>query len=373
MMVTLITVVLIAISTYAFTQLPQFGKQPSGKRLELIRKSSNYKDGRFQNVSPTPFLTNAGFLKTIKEFGKRTGKRTKPSVEIPTVKTDLKAINMDEDVFVWFGHSSYLLQTNGIRFLIDPVLSNYASPISFFGKAFKGTSIYRAEDIPSIDYLLVTHDHYDHLDYKTVTALQDRIDTVICPLGVGAHFECWGFDKSKIIEKDWNETISIANQSTLSTVTARHFSGRTFKRNQTLWASYVLQTPDQKIFIGCDSGYDRHYAEIGKQFGSFDLAFLENGQYNQLFQHIHAFPEETIKIAQELQAKQIMPIHSSKFSLSSHDWDEPLRRITDLADSIGLRTLTPKIGELVYFKDTTQHFTKWWETVGHNQLSTKQK
>ena len=331
--------------------------------MELIKKSPNYKEGRFQNITPTPFLTNSSFLKVILELTKRNGGRTRPMDQIPTVKTDLKAINPNENIFVWFGHSSYLLQVNGNRFLIDPVLSNYASPISFFGKAFNGTGVYTADDIPSIDYLLITHDHYDHLDYRTVTALQNKIDTIICPLGVGAYFENWGFDKNKIFEKDWNETIPIANQSTLHTVTARHFSGRTLKRNQTLWTSYVLQTPDFKIFMGCDGGYGSHFAEIGRLFGPFDLAFLENGQYNRLFQFVHAFPEETIKIAQELQAKQIMPIHSAKFSISSHDWDEPLKRITELGDSIHLRTLTPKIGEIVYFKDRTQLFTKWWESI----------
>ncbi len=360
----LLMTILIAISACAFIRLPQFGKLPSGERMELIKHSPDHKDGRFQNIEPTPFLTNASFLKVIKEIAKRTGNRTTPTAEIPAIKTNLKEINSADNIFVWFGHSSYLLQVNGNRFLIDPVLSGHASPVSFFGKAFKGTNIYTPDDIPNINYLLITHDHYDHLDYKTVTALRNKIDTVICPLGVGAHFEHWGFDKNKIIEKDWNETIPIANQSTLHTVTARHFSGRTLKRNQSLWTSYVLQTPDFKIFMGCDGGYGSHFADIGKQFGPFDLAFLENGQYNKMWQHVHAFPEETIKIAQELHAKQVMPIHSGKFSISSHAWDEPLARFTKLSDSIHLRTLTPKIGEIVYYNNTTQNFTKWWEDAG---------
>ena len=353
-------IAIITISAYGFMRLPQFGKLPSGERFERIKQSPNYKDGKFQNISPTTFLTNLSFQKMVKEMTKRTDKRTKPTHQIPSVNTDLKALNPNENIFVWFGHSSYLLQVNNNRFLVDPVLSNHASPISIFGKSFKGTNAYTPDDIPAIDYLIITHDHFDHLDYKTVTALRDKIDTIICPLGVGAHFEHWRFDKNKIIEKDWNEIIPIANQSTLHTVTSRHFSGRALKRNQSLWTSYVLQTPDFKIFIGCDGGYDSHFTDIGKQFGPFDLTFLENGQYNQLFQFIHAFPEETIQIAQELQAKQIMPIHSAKFSLSSHDWDEPLKRITELGDRVRLRTLTPIIGEVVRFTDTTQLFTKWW-------------
>ena len=365
--ITIIILTLIAISVYNFTLQPQFGKLPSGERLELIKKSPNYKDGKFQNITPTPFLTDAGFFKIIKEMTRRSGGQTIPSDEIPSVKTDLKTININDNLFVWFGHSSYLLQANGVRFLIDPVLSNNASPTSLFGKAFKGTGIYSPDDMPSIDYLLITHDHYDHLDYKTLTSLRDKIDTIICPLGVGAHLEHWGFDKNKIIEKDWDETIPIANQNFLHTVTSRHFSGRKFKRNQSLWTSFVLQTPDFKLFLGCDGGYGSHFVDIGDAFGPFDLAFLENGQYNKLFQYVHAFPEQTIQIAQDLQARQIMPIHSAKFSISSHDWDEPLRRITDLSNSIQLRTLTPKIGEIVYYKDTTQNFTKWWEGIGQKE------
>ncbi len=351
--------IVIAVTAFAVLRQPQFGKQPSGEKLVIIQQSANYYDGAFQNITHTPQSMNFG--EAIKEMLFTSGRNTKPPVEIPTIKTDLLSLNPSENLFVWFGHSSYLLQVNGNRFLIDPVLNKYAAPVAFINKAFKGTDIYTADDFPQINYLIITHDHYDHLDYKTVTSLQHKVDTIICPLGVGAHFEHWGFNKDKIIEKDWNQTISITNQSMLHTVTARHFSGRGLKRNQTLWASYVLQTPDLMIFLGCDGGYGSHFIEIAEKFGPFDLAFLENGQYNRLWPKIHTFPEETIQIAQELQAKRIIPIHSGKFSISSHDWDEPLKRITELSDSLNLPIITPKIGELVYINDTTQTFTRWWE------------
>ncbi len=348
MAITLLSIIiLIAVTTYVVLRQHQFGKNP------------NY--GTFQNITPTPVSIN--FIEAIKESLSNKSKHTKPHVEIPTVKTDLKTIDSHKNSFVWFGHSSYLLQANGSRFLVDPVLSKFAAPFSFMNRAFKGTNIYTADDFPRIDYLIITHDHYDHLDYKTVTALQQKIDTIICPLGVGSHFERWGFNKNKIIEKAWDQTISIANQSKLHTVTARHFSGRNLKRNQTLWSSFVLQTPDLMIFIGCDGGYGTHFSEIAEKFGPFNLVFLENGQYNRLWSAIHTFPEETALAARELQAKKIMPIHSGKFSLSSHDWDEPLKRITELGDSLNLNILTPKIGELVDINDTTQVFTRWWEGV----------
>lgn len=367
MVIILILIIILIIATAGFFMLkPQFGKQPSGERMEKIRRSPNYIDGAFQNITPTSFSINFG--EALKESLFNNNKQAKPSKEIPSVKTDLMAIPQNQNVFVWFGHSSYFLQINGIRFLIDPVLSKNASPVPFINKAFKGTNIYTAEDIPPIDYLLITHDHYDHLDYKTVIALQPKIDKVICPLGVGEHFEYWGFNKNIIIEKDWNQSINIANQCTIHTVTSRHFSGRGLKRNQTLWTSYVLQTPNLKIFIGCDGGYGSHFLDIAEQFAPFNLAFLENGQYSRLWPNIHAYPEETVKIAQELRVKQVMPIHSAKFSISSHDWDEPLKRIAEAGDSLNLNILTPQIGELVDVNDTTQVFSRWWEGVGFSNL-----
>lgn len=359
MIITILSIsILITLTACAVLRQPPFGKNPSGERLEAIKRSPNFSDGAFQNLAPTPSSINFG--EAIKESFRKS-KHTKPPVEIPTVKTNLKELKSDENLFVWFGHSSYLLQVNGNRFLIDPVLSKSASPVSFMNRAFKGTNIYDADDFLQIDYLIITHDHYDHLDYKTVIALKDRIDTIICPLGVGAHFEYWGFDTTKIIEKDWNQTIPLANESVLHTVPSRHFSGRSLKRNRTLWTSYVLETPDLRIFLGCDGGYGTHFAEIAEKFAPFDLAFLENGQYSRLWSLIHTFPEETIQVAQELQAKRIVPIHSGKFSISQHAWDEPLKRITELGDSLNLNLLTPKIGELVFINDTTQTFSRWWE------------
>ncbi len=360
MMIAIVSIsILVVLTACAVLRQPQFGKNPSGERLEAIKRSPHFSDGAFQNLTPTPSSINFG--EAMRESLFKKSKHTKPSVEIPVIKTNLKEIQPNENVFVWFGHSSYFLQVNGSRFLIDPVLSKSAAPVSFMNKAFKGTNIYTADDFPQIDYLIITHDHYDHLDYKTVTALKPKIDTIICPLGVGSHFDYWGFDTTKIIEKDWNQTLPIANGSVLHTVPSRHFSGRNLKRNRTLWVSYVLETPDFRIFLGCDGGYGPHFSVIAEKFAPFDLAFLENGQYSRLWANIHTFPEETIQVAQELQAKRTVPIHSGKFSISQHAWDEPLTRITALADSLNVKLVTPKIGEPVYINDSTQSFSRWWE------------
>lgn len=353
------------IATSCYMKQPKFGQSPRGKRLELLKQSPNFKDGKFQNIHFTPPVSEGySMAKITYSFMFKKFSRTRPVDSIPSVKTNLKKINLSENVLVWFGHSSYYIQLNGKRFLIDPVFSGNASPIPNSNKSFKGADVYSAEDMPEIDYLLITHDHYDHLDYPTVMALKPKIKHVVCGLGVGEHFECWKFEDSKVVEKDWNQQVTIADHFTLHTTTSRHFSGRGLSRNNTLWLSFVIETPNLKLFIGGDGGYDTHFAEIGERFGGFDLAILENGQYNLAWHEIHLQPEEVLKAAQDLKAKRLLPLHSSKFKLAFHPWDEPLKTINELNDKNDhLPILTPKIGEVVYLNDTNQVFSKWWKGV----------
>lgn len=355
-------VIIILIST--FLRQPKFGKLPSGERLERIKKSPNYKNGSFQNISNTPNLTEGvSYFTAAKEFLFDRKDGVRPKVKIPSIKTNLLNLDTSKDILVWFGHSSYFIQVDGKRILIDPVFSGSASPLPFGTIAFNGTDIYTTDDIPPIDYLFISHDHWDHLDYETIIKLKPKIKNVICGLGTGEHFEYWGYDKSKIIEKDWNEKIILDNDFIAYTVPARHFSGRWLKRNQSLWTSYVLQTPTMKIFIGGDSGYDKHFAEIGKTFGPFDLAILENGQYNKNWRYIHMTPDEVLKAARDLNAKRLFPVHSSKFALSTHSWYKPLKTITELNKEAKVSIITPIIGEQVNLKDSTQKFSEWWKEV----------
>ena len=365
-MTIIIVSILVLVGVVAFFVLrqPQFGKAPSGKRLERIQQSPNYKNGKFQNLSYTPNFTEGHTLagEIYKTFFKKNPRKS-PTDGIPSVKTDLHQLPVDENVLIWFGHSSYFMQIDGKRFLIDPVLSGSASPLPFGVKSFKGTDIYTTDDIPEIDYLLISHDHFDHVDYKTLMALKPKIKNIICGLGVGEHFEYWGFDTGKIIEKDWYETVDIQNNFKIHTTPARHFSGRKLTRNNTLWLSFVIEASSQRIFIGGDSGYDTHFAKIGKKFGSFDLAILENGQYNEAWSGIHTLPEDFIKVVKDLNARKALPVHSSKFVLARHPWDEPLVRITELSKATQTPLITPMIGEKVRLADSTQTFTEWWNGV----------
>ena len=364
-MIIFISVLLLCVlAVILYMRQEKFGKAPNAARLEAMKQSPNYKNGKFQNVHFTPTLTEGysmveityGFI--FKKFP-----RQKPTVNLPSIKTDLHKLPIDSNVLVWFGHSSYFIQLNGKRFLIDPVFSGNASPIPNSNKSFAGSDIYTAADMPEIDYLLITHDHYDHLDYETIMALKGKVKTVITGLGVGSHFEHWGFDSSMIVEKDWNESFKADQGITIHTAPARHFSGRGFTRNNTLWLSFILETPDFKIYLGGDSGYDTHFAEIGKKFGEFDLAILDNGQYNLAWQAIHMLPEEGLKAAGDLKAKRLFPVHSSKFVLAQHPWDEPLINITELNKKIGIPLVTPMIGEPVYLNDEKQAFKQWWRDI----------
>lgn len=360
-----LTILLIVIlSLVLFFRREQFGKRPFGDRLSKIKQSPNFRNGAFQNKSKTPDLTEgAGYLSVSKEYFFGDKKRAKPAGKIPSIKTDLHNIDSRQDMLVWFGHSSYFMQVDGKKILVDPVLSGTASPFSFSVKAFDGSDIYTTDDIPAIDFLFITHDHWDHLDYATVKTIEPRVKMVICGLGTGAHLEHWGYAKTKIIEKDWDEEADLGDGFSIHTVSSRHFSGRGLKRNQALWMSYALVAPTMKIFIGGDSGYDNHFAEVGKKSGPFDLAILENGQYDKNWKYIHMMPEEVLKAAEELKAKNLLPVHSSKFSISNHSWDEPLSRITAATKHAELRIITPMIGEPVLLKDNTQVFRQWWRDV----------
>lgn len=364
-MTVFLIILAVAIAAIAlFINQPQFGKLPTGERLAKIEASPNYKNGEFQNLSPTPQLTEgATYWSITKEFIFNPKPRANPSVALPSQKHDLSAIPITENVAVWFGHSSYYLQLDGKRILVDPVFSGNASPLSFTTKAFDGTDRYAPDDMPNIDFLFISHDHWDHLDYRTIIALKPKIGRIVCALGVGQHFEYWGFDAAQIEERDWNEDIVLGDGFTVRTAPARHFSGRGLARNKSLWTSFVLKTPSFNIYLGGDSGYDAHFAEIGQAHGPFDLAILENGQYDRNWKHIHMMPEEVVLAAQELRATRLLPVHSAKFPLSNHDWDDPLRRVSKAAENAPLQLLTPVIGEVVYIGDSTQVYGKWWEGV----------
>ncbi len=336
------------------------GKLPSGKLLEQLKKSPYYKGKSFQNLSDTPVMSeDASYWKMIKDAIKK-NKNVKPPTILPSVKTDLKNLSGAEPAIVWFGHSSYLIHIAGKNILVDPVFSGNAAPVSFMVKAFAGADVYKAEDMPVIDYLIITHDHYDHLDYKTIIKLKSKIKKLYCSLGVSSHLKYWGIDGAIITELEWWQSAQADADIKFTVAPARHFSGRGIKRGQTLWSSFILKTGQYNLYLGGDSGYDYHFKEIGDRYGPFDLAILETGQYNTMWPLIHMMPEETVQAAVDLKAKAMLPVHWAKFTLAMHAWDDPIKRVVQKANELKMPIYTPQIGELLVLND---HFQgkNWWE------------
>lgn len=352
------------VSIVVFLNHPLFGKKPSGKRLERIQNSPQYKNKQFQNFSKTPQLAEGySFSKVLWEFLFKKSKNGKPKTAIPSVPIDFSKLNYTENAYFWLGHSSYLLILDGKIFLIDPVLTENAAPVIRANKAFKGTTFINLQELPAIDFLVITHDHYDHLDYTTVKKIKHKVKNVICGLGVGSHLEHWGYSSDKIYELDWWESQTFSQNIQFTATPARHFSGRSFLNpNNTLFCSFVVKTKELTVFIGGDSGYDTHFKQIGDTFGPFDVAFLENGQYNAAWRYIHSLPEEMPLIIQDIQAKVIVPVHHSKFALALHDWKEPLEKVIRFRDE---KTIiqTPKIGEKVIIGSLQNDWENWWENV----------
>ncbi len=358
MQILLILIILFVMGGLLYMRHDRFGASPSGERLALMESKANYHDGAFDNIEPTPALAEGTTYTDIFRSFLKKKERNSPKSLIPVEKNNLYHLPVDSNLYVWFGHSSYLLQLDGKKILVDPVFSKYATPVRVSVRAFDSEYSYTAEDMPDIDILVITHDHWDHLDYNTFMKLKHKVKHIVTGLGVGAHLEKWGYPGENITELYWGDTTTVEGLH-FTSATARHFSGRTFKRNTTLWSSFILQGT-KKIYLGGDSGYGKHFKEIGQQYGPFDFVILENGQYNEMWKYIHMMPEEVITATQDLQARHIIPVHSSKFPLANHAWDEPLIRITKAAKDNHIDMILPKIGQIVYM-DSLPPNTEWWK------------
>ena len=350
--------------SYAVLHSPSFGALPSGERKERILRSPNYRDGRFQNRYPMPPSLQRPSLgdrvKILWRFLFDRPKDVRPTDSIPVVRHDLKKLDRSEDLIVWFGHSGYLLQMDGVRYLIDPVFVEGA-PFGIMNAFFRGTKVFDVADLPEIDYLIITHDHWDHLDYHVAKELQNRVRKVYTGLGVGAHLERWGYRPDQIVELDWDESTPTAEGGRVHCLPTQHFSGRGLTSAQSLWASFVLQGPKHSVYVGGDGGFSPHYAVIGKQFPQLDLAILENGQYSEQWSGIHMLPEHLGETMHSLGAKRILTVHHAKFALSMHPWKEPLEHAKRLRDEEGLPILMPRIGQIVRYTDSTFTTDDWWE------------
>ena len=346
-----------------FSFAPQFGAKPEGKRMERMLSAENYRLGKFHNTVPTKMDMKSGkMLSVMLEFFKNDADR-EPSGMIKTHnfnKVEFDNLNSDKISFSWFGHSSILIKVDGKTILIDPVFSERASMFSFMGpKRFPYSNYMDIHLLPEVDAVLISHDHYDHLDYKTIRELKDKANRFFVPLSVGAHLEKWGIPPGDIIELNWWDSVNLDSISLVFTP-SRHFSGRGLNnRFSTLWGSWVIQGKSQSVFFGGDSGYYPGFKKIGEKYGPFDLAFLECGAYNENWSEIHMMPEETVQASLDLNSRMLMPIHWGKFNLALHPWKEPIQRAISMGDKLDVKIITPEIGELITLND--QLITnRWW-------------
>jgi L-ascorbate metabolism protein UlaG (beta-lactamase superfamily) len=355
-------VALLAVFAAIYLRMPKFGALPAGERLARVLASPNYRDGAFQNLIPTPHGSDdgSGFLSTMLDFV-RPRERLFPGGPIPSVATGLGGLG--EGSLVWFGHSGFLARLGGRNFLFDPSLGPNASPLWWTTKAFPGTQAYGPADLPAIDYLLISHDHWDHLDHPTVTALRGKDPLVVSPLGVGAHFERWGFGPDRLAEGDWWDSFEPEPGLRITIIPSRHFSGRGLSWNQSLWGGFLVEAGGLRILYGGDGGYLPQYAEFGRRIGPVDLALMECGQYDRRWKNIHMTPEESVRAAGELGARAAMPVHSGKFRIANHPWDEPFIRFAAAVGQTPMRLVTPRIGQVVDLADIDQEFDEWWVGV----------
>lgn len=344
----------------------QFGGKVTQKEKEQYAQSKFWDGEKFNNLELTemkiPFRAIPKML-TNQFFG-RGG--LQPKTKIPLVPFDKSEFLKPSDhaKFIWFGHSALLCRMEGKTILIDPMFGQDAAPIAPFKiKRFNEVSTALAKELPEIDLLIMSHDHYDHLDLGSMQELAPKVKQYFVALGVARHLTEWGISSEKITEFDWWQTADYSGIQITFTPT-RHFSGRGIRdRFKGLWGGWIFKTSSENIWFSGDGGYGEHFKEIGEKFGPFDLAFMECGQYNKLWRPIHLFPDECVQAAIDAKAKLILPVHWGSFTLSDHHWTASVEQFVAVSQKESVPYLTPKIGASFSVLDASEHTEAWWEQL----------
>ncbi|WP_412752351.1 MBL fold metallo-hydrolase [Krasilnikovia sp. M28-CT-15] len=351
-----------AAAVWAARDVPaQLGARASGERRDRVHRSPQFSGGRFRNTVPATELTAAS-MPRVAAAAMSDRERRRPSGPIPVLRPDTGGAS--DGLFVtWYGHSSALVEIEGRRVLLDPVWSDRCSPSRLLGPKRLHEPPVPLRDLPPIDAVLISHDHYDHLDMPTIRNLVDlQAAPFLVPLGVGAHLERWGVPAARIVELDWNERVTVAGVEFVATA-ARHFSGRGFARDETLWASWVIAGPTRKAFYSGDTGYFPGFAEIGAQHGPFDVTLVQVGAYGDAWPDIHMFPEDGVATHVDVRGGLMIPVHWATFNLALHDWAEPADRTWAEAKARDVRLAVPRPGERVDVDDPPA-VDGWWQQIG---------
>ena len=345
---------------------PPFGGAISGERLERVQASPNYRDGEFVNVLLHPPLEFGDVWGYFKEQFLGDQLRV-PHSAIPVSALAPALLNAQpawELRAIWFGHSSVYMELDGLRFFIDPVFSDYASPINGVGPKRSHPPPIGLTDLPRIDVVLISHDHYDHLDMHTIQYLASEGTRFLVPLGVGAHLDEWDVPKTQITELDWWESTEIGGVTVICTP-AQHYSSRgLFDYKATFWSSWAVIGSRHRVFYSGDSGFSDHFRSIGEQYGPFDLSIFKIGQYGPgaSWVYSHMDPEQAIEAHISVKARRMLPVSWATFNLAFHDWDEPIRRAIQAADEDNVELVTPRVGDIVVAGQPFDSFS-WWEEV----------
>tara|TARA_B100000767_G_C19758111_1_gene533923 strand:+ start:764 stop:2260 length:1497 start_codon:yes stop_codon:yes gene_type:complete len=335
----------------------QFSQQVGGNPGTY--DSENYYDGAFHNLGELD--TGTGFtLQTVVEYFVDDGSRY-PSSVLPSIEFSTMNLSNEELGITWFGHSSILVQTKNTTLLFDPVFGKDNTDPLFIGPTpFDYEYDYDLEDLPSIDYVFISHDHYDHLDMGAVKFL--NTSEYIVPLGVKAHLTEWGIPDSNIQEFDWYQEANLSEEMSIVFTPSQHFSGRGLAADNTLWGSWAVYLNEHRLYFSGDGGYSNEFSEIGEKYGPFDVAFIEAGQYDEAWADVHMFPNQTVQAAIDLNAATLLPIHNTKFVLALHGWDEPLEDVTSESQRRNVSVTTPMIGQSFVLGEGMPN-TPWWRNV----------
>jgi L-ascorbate metabolism protein UlaG (beta-lactamase superfamily) len=340
-----------------------YGSQPKGERAERVRHSPQFNDGAFTNREPTHVtLRTDDERHRMREFFFDRQVR-KPKTAIPIVRsapsTPTGSLNI-----TWYGHASSLVEIDGAAVLFDPIWSDRCSPSRLFGPHRLHEPPISLAELPRLDAVVISHDHYDHLDMNTILELVRLTDApFVVPLGVGAHLEAWNVPVERIIELDWNDGVDVGGLR-LTCTPGQHFSGRTLtKRNYTLWSSWVVTGPTRRVFYTGDTGYFDGFAAVGAEFGPFDATLIQIGAYDTAWPDIHMMPEEGVAAHVDVRGGVMIPVHWGTFTLAFHPWGEPVDRAWREAKDRGVTLAVPRPGERVDI-DNPPAVDSWWSDLG---------
>ncbi|NYE06927.1 L-ascorbate metabolism protein UlaG (beta-lactamase superfamily) [Bacillus niacini] len=342
---------------------PTFGGSPSKQDIERYLNFNHYKNGKFVNQSPTDMKMDVSTILSLMKDSLTGKKNRSPQNPIP-ISIDWNKIDNVEDSLTWFGHSTMMLTLDKKKILIDPMFGPSPSPVSFVGtKRYSEDLLYVIEKLPQIDVVLITHDHYDHLDYPSIIRLKDKVGHFFVPLGVAAHLMKWGVKEERITECNWWEEKQW-DGLTIASVPSQHFSGRgLFNRNSTLWNGWVILGENLRIYTSGDGGYGPHFKQIGEKYGPFDLTLMEGGQYDKRWSQIHMQPEESVQAHLDVKGKNMMLIHWGAFTLAYHSWTDPVERAIGAAKHKKVNLIAPNIGETVILNGIFPELNSWWKVL----------